>query len=431
MCSQVNYTLTFPVLDLNSVILSSIGLTFTLVLVLLIFGAYQQKALIIHWMQGLLMIGMGLAIYFIPFVIPSHGQQSVYVAASMTMIALGVSVYINGIRMLRGYRVYRYRSLLVMTTLLACNAVMINMHASDKWVILSNLFVLTWVFTYGSRSLTGYGRDFVTHVFWLCCSLFASISLMLSFLMIAVALSDEAMLKSFAQWPMHAYITAATMMVITIVTNLLLLVMGIRTQAGLQAIATLDSLTGVLNRRGLQEAASRMQAVSQRIALPMGMLIVDLDYFKKVNDVYGHLVGDVVLKFCAGTIRSALRGGDVIGRYGGEEFCILLPNTGEQEAMVLAERIRRTIELTPVSIAGVESMSDDTQAIKCTVSVGAVSSETIGYALEGMFAAADQNLYKAKQNGRNRVSSNIEMLISKSTESSPNKPAKRNASVIA
>jgi diguanylate cyclase len=417
------------VLDLNSVILSSIGLTFTLVLVLLIFGAYQQKALIMHWVRGLAMMGLGLCIYFIPLITPDDNQRSVYVATSMTMFALGVSIYVNGIRMLRGYRIYRYRTLLVMTTLLACNAVMLNMHAADKWIILSNLLVLVWVFSYGSRSLTGHGRDFVAQVFWLCCSLFGGISLMLGLFAIEVGLSDETTLVSFIHWPVHAYLTTAIMLVLTIVTSLLLLVMNVRTQAGLQAIATLDGLTGVLNRRGLQEAANRMQAVSQRISLPMGMLIIDLDYFKKVNDVYGHLVGDVVLKSCAGNIRGALRGGDVIGRYGGEEFCILLPNTGEQEAMVLAERIRRTIEVTPVSIAGVESMSDDTHAIKCTVSVGAVSSETVGYALDGMFAAADQNLYKAKQNGRNRVASNIELLMTQPPVTG--KPVKRNASVIA
>ncbi|HSH86099.1 MAG TPA: GGDEF domain-containing protein [Methylophilus sp.] len=382
-----------------------------------------------HWVRGLGMMGLGLCIYFIPLILPDHGQRIVYVATSMTMFALGVSIYVNGIRMLRGYRVYRYRTLLVMTTLLACNAVMLNMHAVDKWVVLSNLLVLVWVFSYGSRSLTGHGKDFVAQVFWLCCSLFGGISLMLGFFAIEVALADEAALISFIHWPVHAYLTTAIMLVLTTVTSLLLLVMNVRTQAGLQAIATLDGLTGVLNRRGLQEAATRMQAVSQRISLPMGLLIVDLDYFKKVNDVYGHLVGDVVLKSCAGNIRAALRGGDVIGRYGGEEFCILLPNSGEQEAMVLAERIRRTIEVTPVSISGVESMSDDTHAIKCTVSVGAVSSETVGYALEGMFAAADQNLYKAKQNGRNRVASNIELLMTQPPAMV--KPVKRNASVIA
>ncbi len=418
-----------PLFDLNSAILSSIGLTLTLVLVLMIFGAYQQRTLIMHWVRGLLLFALGLGVYFIAQTSLVDGPQGVYAASAVTIIAWGVSLYVNGIRMFRGYRVYRYWPLLVVTTLLACNAVMLNTHTSERWILLSNLLVLICVFGDGSRSLVGHGKDFVAHVFWLCCSLFAGISLLLAFMATKVVLNDHVSLHSFSDWRIHAYVMSASVLVFTAVTALLLLVMHVRAQAGLQAIATLDVLTGVLNRRGLQEAATRMQAVSQRIRLPMGLLIVDLDYFKKVNDVYGHLVGDVVLKSCAGTIRAALRGGDVIGRYGGEEFCILMPNTGEQEAMILAERIRRIIEVTPVSIAGVESMSSDTQAIKCTVSVGAVSSETVGYGLEGLFAGADQNLYKAKQNGRNRIASNIDQLLNKPPES--HKPAKRHASLIA
>jgi diguanylate cyclase len=421
--------LSVPVFDLNSAILSSIGLTLTLVLVLMISGAYQQRRLIMGWVRGLLIFACGLAVYFFSQTSLIIGPQSIYIAAAVTLVAQGLSQLVNGIRMFRGYRVYRYWTLLVITTLLACNAVMLNMHISNRWLLLSNLAVLLWIFAYGSRSLVGHGKDFVANIFWLCCSLFAMVGLILAIVAVKVGLADQASLDVFGDWSIHAYLVSFFMLVITAVVSLLLLVMHVKAQAGLQAIATLDGLTGVLNRRGLQEAASRMQAVSQRIQLPMGMLIVDLDYFKKVNDVYGHLVGDVVLKSCAETIRAALRGGDVIGRYGGEEFCILMPNTGEQEAMVLAERIRRIIEVTPVSIAGVESMSRETQAIKCTVSVGAVSSETMGYVIDALFAAADQNLYRAKQNGRNRIVSNIEQLLDKSPVKG--KPAKRHASVIA
>lgn len=418
-----------PVFDLNSVILSSIGLTLTLVLVLMIFGAYQQRRLIMYWVRGLLIFSLGLAVYFISQTSLIVGPPSIYIATAVTMVAYGLSQLVNGLRMFRGYRVYRYWTLLVITTLLACNAIMLNMHISNRWLLLSNVAVLLWIFAYGSRSLMGHGKDFVANVFWLCCSLFAMTGLMLAVVAMKIVLAEQATLDRFADWTIHAYLVTFVMLAMTSVLNLLLLVMHIKAQAGLQAIATLDGLTGVLNRRGLQEAAARMQAVSQRIQLPMGMLIVDLDYFKKVNDVYGHLVGDVVLKSCAGTIRAALRGGDVIGRYGGEEFCILMPNTGEQEAMVLAERIRRIIEVTPVSIAGVESMSSESQAIKCTVSVGAVSSETVGYVIDAMFAAADQNLYRAKQNGRNRIMSNIDQVLNKN--SGTDKPAKRHASVIA
>jgi diguanylate cyclase len=421
--------LSVPVFDLNSVILSSIGLTLTQVLVLVIFGAYQQRSLIMHWVRGLLVFALGLAVYFFSETSLIYGRHSAYIATSVTIIALGVSLFANGIRLLRGYRVYRYRTLVVITVMLAGNAVMINMYLPDRWLLLFNLIALMYVFGHATRSLIGHGKDFVAHVFWLCCSLFALVSLMLAVLAVKVVLTDDSHLHTFPHWPIHAYLTTIMMLSMMTVTSLLLLVMHVRAQAGLQAIATMDGLTGVLNRRGLQEAALRMQAVSQRLRLPMGMLMVDLDYFKKVNDVYGHLVGDVVLKSCAGTIRAALRGGDVIGRYGGEEFCVLMPNTGEHEAMILAERIRHIIEVTPVNIAGVESMRSETQGIKCTVSVGVVSSETVGYVLEGLFSAADQNLYKAKKEGRNRIASNVEQLQAKSAEEG--KTAKRHASLIA
>lgn len=413
--------------DLDSVILSSIGLTFSLVLVLLTYAAYQQRELVLHLAYGLLTVVAGLVTFLFSKHALMYGPPSIYGATAATTVALGLNVFINGIRLSRGYRVYRYGSLLVVTAMLTCNAIMLNLNVATKWVILSKLAILIWVFSYGARSLIGHGKDLISNVFWLSCSLFSAASLLLAYLALKVMIVPESDLQSFSVWPVHAYIVNAITLALMTVTCLMLLVMHIRAQAGLQAIATLDSLTGALNRRGLQEAANRMQAVSQRIRIPMGMLIVDLDYFKKVNDVYGHMVGDVVLKACVANIRAALRGGDVLGRYGGEEFCILMPNTGEQDATILAERIRRLIESTPVSIAGVESMKD-TQAIKCTVSVGAVSSETVGYKLDGMFAAADQNLYKAKKSGRNRIVSNIDQLLDTAVKAE--KPAKRHASLI-
>lgn len=118
--------------DLNSVILSSIGLTLTQVLVLLIFGVYQQRNLIMHWVRGLLVFGLGLTVYFFSETSLIHGRHSVYIAASVTIVALGVSLFANGIRLLRGYRVYRYRTLVVVTVMLAGNAVMLNIYAPQK-----------------------------------------------------------------------------------------------------------------------------------------------------------------------------------------------------------------------------------------------------------------------------------------------------------
>ncbi len=174
----------------------------------------------------------------------------------------------------------------------------------------------------------------------------------------------------------------------------------------LQSMATVDSLTNVLNRRGLQDSALKMHAICKRLDIPMALLLADLDHFKKVNDTYGHLVGDEVLIVIAKTIKNTLRAGDVVGRYGGEEFCILLPNTSESEAVALAERIREIIQQKAISIRHVKKTTQSQSEIHCTVSIGAVGSESVGYDVQRLLASADNALYMAKNRGRNLVATN-------------------------
>ncbi len=127
----------------------------------------------------------------------------------------------------------------------------------------------------------------------------------------------------------------------------------------------------------------------------MAALLVDIDYFKTVNDVHGHLVGDDVLRHLSKVAKGVLRTGDVIGRYGGEEFVVFMPNTNESEAAVLAERIRAAIESTPYL--------DGKLSIPITASIGVADSVRAGYDFKGLIAASDSTLYAAKNSGRNKV----------------------------
>ncbi|HEY0906043.1 MAG TPA: GGDEF domain-containing protein [Methylophilus sp.] len=400
-----------PVLDLNSAILASIGLSIMMVMVLRVYAAHDQRTLVMRWIWGWLMLGLGLAITFLPDLPGLSKRHPLFLAVAFSIVCLGLCLYINGIRRLRGFRIYRFLSLLVLTVLLTANAIQINLHAPLRLLLFSDLLVMAWVLGYGYYSLLGAASNaFIQKIYRLCALLFGSMTLMAIFLLTEVALIRPQRLDLFQHWSGHAYMLFYMMLSLMAVTCLLLLSTHIHAQHALQAMATVDGLTGVLNRRGLQDAARRMQAVSQRLQLPMALLVIDLDYFKKVNDVYGHLAGDHALRVCADTIRHSLRGGDVIARYGGEEFCILLPNTGEQEASVLAERIRKLIAHTPIQIAGQGSAAHPARAIKCTVSIGSVSSETLEDNLDQMFAAADRLLYQAKQDGRNRVVSNLAQL---------------------
>lgn len=158
--------------------------------------------------------------------------------------------------------------------------------------------------------------------------------------------------------------------------------------------ATVDALTGVHNRRWMNDAFPR---VLHRCALNKqhsAVMVLDIDHFKQVNDNYGHLVGDAALKSLADIMQHNLRPHDLLVRYGGEEFAILLPDTALEEARSIAERLRKMVAANEVVSHGV--------AFKITVSSGIAPIDDVGE-LESSFAQADQALYRAKEGGRNRV----------------------------
>ena len=159
-------------------------------------------------------------------------------------------------------------------------------------------------------------------------------------------------------------------------------------------LATTDPLTGVFNRRTFIELAERELARSRRDVTPLSLMILDLDHFKQVNDTYGHLVGDGVLVAFTGLVKDCARRGDLIVRYGGEEFCVLLPATPLVAAVALAERIRTAVAAASLS----------THPMKVTVSVGVAAYDGGEQAtLKSLLARADEALYRAKHEGRNRV----------------------------
>lgn len=169
----------------------------------------------------------------------------------------------------------------------------------------------------------------------------------------------------------------------------------------LESMATTDPLTGISNRRQLLERVEQHFAMVKRsggaIARPagLGFIMIDVDHFKKINDTFGHLAGDCILQKIAGEIGKTLRQYDVFGRYGGEEFLIVLPHTLPTEAQRIAERIIACIR---------ESVFEwDGKAIRVTLSAGVTWTDTLSESLDDVLSKADQLMYEAKQEGRNRV----------------------------
>ena len=165
--------------------------------------------------------------------------------------------------------------------------------------------------------------------------------------------------------------------------------------------ATLDALTGFYNRRQLDERIKQEFSSSQRQKTPLCAIMTDIDYFKKVNDTYGHAVGDLVLKTVSKVIRSQLREYDIAGRYGGEEFALLLPFTKLNEAKMVAERLRDSIENTIIDISEINS-ERSVKEISVTISLGIYELKDSDNE-EDLLKNADKALYQAKGTGRNRV----------------------------
>ena len=160
--------------------------------------------------------------------------------------------------------------------------------------------------------------------------------------------------------------------------------------------ATLDALTGLNNRRQFEIRLKEQYAIANRQNTPLCAIMLDIDYFKKFNDTYGHAVGDIVLRTTADVIKKQLREYDIPSRYGGEEFCILLPQTNMEEASIVAERLRAAVESTTINL------SDTNQTVNLTISVGLAQLDTNDMP-EDLYMKADSALYQAKENGRNRV----------------------------
>ena len=161
-----------------------------------------------------------------------------------------------------------------------------------------------------------------------------------------------------------------------------------------KAAAATDPLTGLLNRRGFMEMADRLVARCARKRGRVSVLMFDLDHFKSINDRFGHSVGDAALRVFADAVQNTIREGDVVGRLGGEEFAVLVPEVAD-EAAVAAERVRAAFEAAGVVVAGNE--------LNATVSIGIADSLAKDASLEHMLSRADAALYAAKQAGRNRV----------------------------
>nr|WP_301290500.1 GGDEF domain-containing protein [Paenibacillus sp. 1781tsa1] len=174
----------------------------------------------------------------------------------------------------------------------------------------------------------------------------------------------------------------------------------------LEELALTDSLTNCYNRRYLTQHLNHEVITNIQYKTPFSLLLLDIDYFKAINDRYGHVIGDEVLVRTAEAVKQSIRSTDILTRYGGEEFMIYLPHTEHDLANQIAERVRLAVESNHITV------DHEIMQVSITISIGILSFEDFevehvpdnpeGY-LTQLFAAVDKALYQAKQNGRNRI----------------------------
>jgi diguanylate cyclase (GGDEF)-like protein len=193
----------------------------------------------------------------------------------------------------------------------------------------------------------------------------------------------------------HAFSEAARPTLEVLASHLAVSLSNARMVHKLETMATTDGLTGLLNKRAMLEAAEQKITAAGRYGRALALLVVDIDFFKKVNDTHGHDVGDLVIRGLGEVLKRQKRTTDVVARFGGEEFVVLCEQTDDAGAMLLGERIREELAKTTFRTAA--------GALSVTCSVGFATFPEAARSWEGLFKAADEALYTSKRSGRNRT----------------------------
>lgn len=386
-----------PNFDLKTIIFMSMLLTFMLSMLLAITRKHHKG---LHgpgyWAVGNLVIGLGMVLVLIQLDAPK-----LIFLPGMALIGVGLGLYINGIQAFVDKKPDHRIPPAVFLLLIAIEAYFMLLQQDIRMTAIFSAIIFSVIYFYCARLTFSRDEGIVGTLFWIASSLYLLMALLMLGRAFYTTQVDAMVFDSFTTWPVNAYTFMLGAVSQFFISSLFVLMLSYKLNQKLESIATIDGLTSVLNRRGLEDASVKMQDICKRINLSMAILMIDIDHFKKVNDKYGHLTGDDVLRHLSKEIATVLRSSDVLGRYGGEEFCVFLPNTTESDAVGLAERIRAGVEASP--------FKNGSDAIKTTVSIGVADSVSAGYDFKGLVATADSAMYGAKNGGRNRVMSYTQM----------------------
>jgi diguanylate cyclase (GGDEF)-like protein len=344
-----------------------------------------------QWALGDLCIGLSFAAAGLLLKPPS---TSVIVLLAM-MVAVGLGLLYNGIEAFKGKRC-NYAVPVALAVLMAMQNIWFSvLHDDVQGRIAANWLVYSLVNAACARSLFVHIEQPMRTAYWLAAASFSFIALATGARAADAVLSaaSEVYLFEANTASRPAYFVAGMAQIS--LSFALVLMINYRLANDLRRLASTDALTGLLNRGSLESEAARIASRAARAGENIALILIDVDNFKGINDRHGHPAGDEVLRQLAALMTMMIRRGDRLGRYGGEEFCIVLPETSEAAAAALAERLRLRYADLRVAWGG--------EMLSGSVSIGVADARLAGGDMAAMVAAADEALYRAKGDGRNRV----------------------------
>lgn len=346
---------------------------------------------ITYWVSANLLIGLSIIIFIVDIV-----PLNIRALIGGLCIVVGLALYFVAIKAFEQFQLAPVIVKKILAVFILINTAVTIFSRNEYASILLNtllcvvISIVTALFLLKKRDSQ---KKLIEHQFT---ALFFVIFACLTFYRLLVFSSNQINpLQHLSQWGQNETTFLACMLSILAINFGFIAMVNVRVSEQLAHTAGHDWLTGVMNRGRLEQMAEVIKTNSIRYGQTQAMLLMDLDGFKTINDTYGHLFGDKVIKAFAALVSDSIRGVDALGRYGGEEFCIIMPNTNEAAAYVLAERIRQKYATTPIFVDNIE--------LTFTVSIGVSDSSQVGNDFKDMFEAADKALYSAKNAGKNKT----------------------------
>lgn len=345
-----------------------------------------------QWSLACLCVGLGLGLSFFFKVVSDASRLAMIVGC--TLLGASIALQFNGIRLFKSQATYLWPSLLFvgMVCISTIWFELIQPSISNRSISNSILFGSGYIAcTYALFQNVKPALKLVTYFTGIAFAMLASVLLVRAILIYQLPTSYAL----YSNIPMNPNSLLLGCLFQLCVSFGFLLMLNRALVSEISYVAARDNLTGAFNRRELENELRRLQSRYERSADTFCVMLIDIDNFKLINDNYGHLVGDEVLRRFARIVLASIRAEDYFARYGGDEFCILLPSTRLDEAMTLANRLRQSYANTPHMI--------NDEIIQSTISIGVVEASALGNDYNAVIDGADKALYQAKNSGRNRV----------------------------